>query len=119
VSAHAIGASASMEGLLAARYCAPAWAIFYEVANATGANGSRYADAVAMSLYPSRGLELHGFEVKKSRWDWVRERLPNRPCFVNGKSDATEYAWMHWHGPRMRAGVIELLALTPRAERRA
>ena len=26
-----------------------------------------------MSLWPSRGLELHGFEVKTSRADWVKE----------------------------------------------
>lgn len=52
---------------------APAWAFFVKVANGTGANGSRYADAMAMSLYPSRGLDLWGFEVKVDRGDWLRE----------------------------------------------
>jgi len=55
------------------RFAAPEWAIFFEVANGTGHHGRRYADAVAMNLYPSRGLELHGFEVKVSRSDWHRE----------------------------------------------
>lgn len=56
------------------RYAPPAWALFEEVGNATGTMHSRRADAIAMSLWPSRGLELHGFEVKISRSDWVRER---------------------------------------------
>jgi hypothetical protein len=40
---------------------------------------------------------------------WV---LPNRPCFVGGKSDATEYAWMHWGPGRNARGSIQLLRLT-------
>jgi hypothetical protein len=55
------------------RYPAPAWALFYEVANGTGLHGRRYADAIAISLYPSRGLDVLGFEVKTDRSDWVRE----------------------------------------------
>lgn len=55
------------------RFAPPEWAIFFEVANGTGSHGRRYADAVAMNLYPSRGLEVHGFEVKVSRSDWHRE----------------------------------------------
>jgi hypothetical protein len=54
-------------------YAQPEWALFFEVGNGTGANKSRSADAVAMSLWPSRGLELHGFEIKVSRSDWRRE----------------------------------------------
>jgi len=49
------------------------WAVFFEVADGTGANSKRYADAVAMNLWPSRGLELHGFEIKVSRSDWLSE----------------------------------------------
>lgn len=56
------------------RFCAPEWAIMWEVSNSTGAyGGKRYADAVMMSLWPSRGLELHGVEIKVSRADWKRE----------------------------------------------
>lgn len=55
------------------RYPAPEWAIFFEVANGLGADSRRYADAVAMSLFPSRGLDVHGFEIKRSRSDWLRE----------------------------------------------
>jgi hypothetical protein len=55
------------------RYPLPEWALMFQVANGTGASQSRYADALAMNLYPSRGLELHGFEIKVDRRDWQRE----------------------------------------------
>lgn len=45
----------------------------FEVGDATGTRQTRWADAVAMNLYPSRGLEIHGFEVKASRSDWLSE----------------------------------------------
>lgn len=49
------------------------YAVVAQVANATGSNVSRWADAIAMGLWPSRGLHLHGFEMKSSRSDWKRE----------------------------------------------
>lgn len=55
------------------RFAGSEWAVFFEVADGTGANSRRYADAVAMNLWPSRGLELHGFEIKVSRSDWLSE----------------------------------------------
>lgn len=55
------------------RFAPPAWAFLREVGNATGSNCRRHADAVAMSIWPSRGLELHGIEVKASRSDWLKE----------------------------------------------
>ena len=58
---------------LRGRYGAPEWALFFEVANATGGFASRRADAIAMNLWPSRGLAIHGFEIKAARYDWLRE----------------------------------------------
>ena len=58
--------------LLAVRYPAPEWAFFPQARNSTG-YVSRTADAVAMNLWPSRGMELHGFEVKVDRGDWLKE----------------------------------------------
>lgn len=58
---------------LAKRHPAPEWAFFEQVANSTGFSASRWADAMAFNVYPSRGLEIHGFEVKVSRGDWLRE----------------------------------------------
>lgn len=60
--------------LLRARYEPPAWAFLDEVRNGTGLGRVvRTADAMAMSLFPSRGLHLHGFEIKVSRADWLKE----------------------------------------------
>lgn len=58
---------------LRARFCGPEWALFFEVGDATGGRHNRWADAVAINLYPSRGLEINGFEIKVSRGDWLRE----------------------------------------------
>lgn len=69
----------AMYAALRDRFCGPEWACFFEVANGTGSHGRRYADAVAMNLYPSRGLEINGVEVKVSRSDWLRElKNPNK-----------------------------------------
>lgn len=58
--------------MLHKRYTAPEWALMEEVAPATG-GGTRYADAVAINLWNSRGHAVHGFEIKVSRSDWLRE----------------------------------------------
>lgn len=66
--------SAHVTALLRERYAAPEYAFLPQVRSRTGYSGPiRTADALAMSLYPSRGLELHGFEIKVSRGDWLRE----------------------------------------------
>lgn len=65
--------SAAIRALLRKRYQHPEWALCFEVANATGAGQRRYADAVAMNLFPSRGLSLHGFEIKTSKSDFKSE----------------------------------------------
>jgi phage-related protein len=49
------------------------YAFFTEVGNSTGFKCNRHADVLVMSLWPSRGLEVIGFEVKVSRSDWKRE----------------------------------------------
>lgn len=58
---------------LAKRYCPPEWAFLPHVADGTGTVKCRTADALAMSLWPSRGLSLYGFEIKVSRTDWLKE----------------------------------------------
>ncbi len=54
-------------------YAQPEWAIFFEVADGTGAASRRRADAIAMNMWPSRGLELRAFEIKVSRSDLKSE----------------------------------------------
>src|ERR1700733_5406263 len=65
--------SADMVAALAAKYCQPQFAFFSQVRNAAGFDASNTADAMAIGLWPSRGLELHGFEIKVSRGDWLKE----------------------------------------------
>lgn len=56
------------------RYAAPAFAFFPHVRNQTGyGRVTRTADAIAMSLFPSRGLHISGIEIKSSRGDFLRE----------------------------------------------
>jgi len=59
--------------LLRSKYSGPVWAFAAEVPNGTGSDKSRSCDGLAMSLWPSKGLHLHGFEVKVSRSDWLKE----------------------------------------------
>lgn len=61
--------------MLRRRYPAPEWAFLEEVRNKTGGGASdeRYADALAMNMWPSRGMEVLGFEIKCYRGDWTRE----------------------------------------------
>lgn len=59
--------------LLRKRYPHDAYALFPQVFEGTGSNSGRCADALCMGLYPSRGLELEGFEMKDSRSDWLNE----------------------------------------------
>lgn len=57
------------------RFKAPEWAFLPQVRNATGfPRQVRTVDAIAMSLWPHRGIELHGFEIKSNRGDWLREQ---------------------------------------------
>lgn len=56
------------------RYDPREWVLVPQVRNGTGVQRTtRTADAVAVSLWPSRGIDAHGFEFKASRSDWKRE----------------------------------------------
>lgn len=66
--------SEDLEQLLRNRFCPPAWAFIPQVRNGTGyLKTTRTADAIAMGLWPSRGLYLNGFEIKVNRSDWLSE----------------------------------------------
>lgn len=71
--------SAKLRRALIRRFGGQAWAVLFEVPDGTGLAKSRTADAIAMSLWPSRGLLLHGFEFKSQRGDWLKElRTPEK-----------------------------------------
>jgi len=70
------------------RWDAPTWSTFFEVPNSTGGAKSRTADAVAVCAWPSRGMEIHGVEVKAYRSDWIRElRQPEKSTAVQRYCD--------------------------------
>lgn len=50
------------------------YALIHEVSNSAGYNASRRADGIAMNLWPSRGLSIHGIELKSHRNDWLKEK---------------------------------------------
>lgn len=51
-----------------------AYVVLEQVRNSTGYGPrTRTADAIVMSLWPSRGLTLMGFEIKVSKSDWKSE----------------------------------------------
>jgi hypothetical protein len=85
--------NAQIYAALRERYCAPEHALFFEVANGTGSNIRRYADAVAMNLFPSRGLTLSGFEIKVARHDWQRE-LKNPHKVEEGVYKYCDHWWI-------------------------
>lgn len=58
---------------LASKYGGDDWIFLRHVKDAAGFGNSRAADGIAMGLWPSRGLEISGFEVKVSRPDFLAE----------------------------------------------
>jgi len=67
------------------------FALLPQVRSTTGAGAARTADAIAVSLWPSRGIDVHGFEFKDSRADWLREL--KKPV----KADEIAPLCSYWH----------------------
>ena len=80
---------AELRARLRTRFPQQAWALFWEVRDGTGfITAGRTADAIAMGLWPSRGLEVHGFELKLTRHDWQRElSKPEKAEAIQGYCD--------------------------------
>ena len=65
--------------MLRKRYPKGEYALLSEVSNAAGFNRSRSCDYISIGLWPSRGLEIIGIEVKSHRGDWLRElKMPQK-----------------------------------------
>jgi len=75
--------TATLQAALMKAFPLPEYATFFEVGDATGGRHSRWADAVSMAIWPSRGLAITGFELKASRSDWLREKKkPEKSCAI-------------------------------------
>lgn len=85
--------SSDIRAGMAKRWSEPEWAIMWEVGEGTGQMRGRSADAVMMSLWPSRGLELHGVEIKVSRSDWKREAAD--PSKAEAVAKYCDRWWIH------------------------
>ena len=79
-----------VEAKLARKYSPPYYAFFPQFRDATGWEGRRTADAVALGLYASRGYSLDGFEIKVNRSDWLAELKQPQ------KSEAVGVYCDHW-----------------------
>lgn len=93
---------------LRSKYTAPEWALLEEVRSATGGTmNERYADAVAMNLWPSRGMRVHGFEIKVRRGDWLLElKKPNKSVPIQKFCD-------HWWIVAGGTNIVKLEELPP------
>lgn len=58
---------------LRGRYGSDAWLLLEQVANSTGYSCKSWIDAIAIGLWPSKGLLRLAFEVKVSRSDFLKE----------------------------------------------
>lgn len=80
----------ALQDLIRRRYPSPLWLTLLEVKNDPRLAGRR-ADAIAVSTDSRAGVEIHGFEIKVSRADWLREvRMPQK------SRDFSEYCDRWW-----------------------
>lgn len=62
-----------LENLLRRKYERDKYALFFDVPDAVSMDARRRIDAVAIGIWKSVGREVHAFELKVSRSDWLRE----------------------------------------------
>lgn len=96
--------SADVRAALKRKFCAPEYALFFEVGDATGGRARRWADAIAMGLWPSRGLALQGFEIKVSRSDWLNEL--RQPAKAEAIARYCRYWWIVTPPALVREGEL-------------
>lgn len=83
-----------LDALKAGPFREPAHVWLYEVRNATGYARAvtRYADALVVSVWPSRGIWIAGIEVKTDRGDWLAElKNPEKSAEIQRFCD---YWWL-------------------------
>ena len=85
-------------------YPAREYALLPQVANGTGAGSFRHCDALALSLWPSRGLHFSGFEMKSYRGDWLREI--KQPEKAEEIAQYCNHWWIVAAGPFVKADEL-------------
>lgn len=61
------------------------WVFLRQVPNGPLATKTRTADAMAMGCWGSTGIEMHGYEIKISRSDWLSEIQDIKKAEQNSK----------------------------------
>lgn len=83
--------ASDVDEALRLRFAHNEWAVIHEVGCRVGLH-QRRGDVIAMNLWPSRGLAIHGVEIKVSRGDWLRElKQPEKAESLFGYCD---YWWL-------------------------
>lgn len=85
------------------RHPAPGWIVIPECGNGTGYNTKRHADAIAMSIWPSHGYDIHGFELKASRGDLMKEL--SDPTKADAVGKYCDYWWLVVSDLKILSGV--------------
>lgn len=87
--------------LLSAQWQPPSRAFIPEFRCGTGYSRESRADAIAMDLWPSHGMDIVGFELKVSRADWLRElKQPN-------KADPIKQFCDRWYVVAANASIVK------------
>jgi hypothetical protein len=117
---------ASIIDLLSRKHPSGEWAFMREIAPRP--IGGRFADAIAVNLWASRGYVVHGFEVKVSRSDWLRElKQPEkaepifRYCdrwFLVAERDVVKPGELPatWGHLERRGGALHVVVAAPKLE---
>lgn len=96
---------ADLETMIEKRHPAPGWQVVFEVANGTGyRKETRYADALAMGIWPSHGFAIHGYEIKRSRTDLQKELGDPRKADAIGKY--VDYWWLVLDDIKICEGIV-------------
>lgn len=78
--------------LLRKKYPANEYVLMEEVSDAAGFNRSNSADFISYCLWPSRGLQINGIELKSFRSDWLREL--KKPDKAENIFKYCDYFWL-------------------------
>lgn len=75
-----------------AKYSGPDWRVWFEVNQGTGMQTGRRADAVVMNVWPSKKYQVHCFEVKVSRADFMHEMKD--PAKAEAVGQFCDFFWL-------------------------
>lgn len=81
-----------MLSILGGRFPSPEYVLMEEVSDASGHHRSRSLDYMAVGMWNSRGLAIHGIEQKSWRGDWLKE-LKN-PAKQENHYKFCDYFWL-------------------------